>query len=60
MSTLRTGPVTGRGWRSLLCRFRGHDWQTAEITGYHPNGRLFVRGTRRLCLRCPARAAAPH
>lgn len=52
--------LQGRRWRSLVCRVRGHDWQTAEIPGYHPDGRHFVRGTRRLCLRCPARDSVPR
>ena len=48
-----------RGLRGLVCRLRGHAWQTAEITGYRPDGRLFVRGDRRFCTRCPARDDAP-
>ncbi len=35
----------------------GHQWVSAEIPGYRPDGRPFIREQRRrYCTRCPARS----
>ncbi len=48
--------MTLRRWNRLVCRIRGHIWVVAEITGYRPDGRTYIRPHWvRLCVRCTAR-----
>jgi hypothetical protein len=43
-------------WRRVVCRLRGHRWETAEVPVYRPDGSTFIRERRwRFCARCSAR-----
>ena len=53
--------MTQTMWRRVVCRLRGHAWETAEVPGYRPDGSTFIREQRRrLCTRCRARTNSPH